>query len=275
MAINLAEKYSTKVDERFKLAALTNAVINRDYDFVGVKTVKVYSVNTVALGDYTRTGTNRYGTPAELADTVQEMTMSQDKSFTFTVDKGNDLQQMGIKAAGAALRREIDEEVVPAMDKYILGKIIAGAGTESAETTITKANAYEMFLAGQEVLTDKKVPLAGRIALVTSSFYTKVKQDPSFIKNADLGQEMVLTGQVGKIDGVPLIVIPTSYFTVNYDFVITHPVATTAPVQLSEFKVHDNPPGISGALVEGRVIYDAFVLENKKNAIYAHKHAAA
>lgn len=275
MAINLAEKYSTKVDERFKLAALTNAVINRDYDFVGVKTVKVYSVNTVALGDYTRTGANRYGTPAELADTVQEMTMTQDKSFTFTVDKGNDLQQMGIKAAGAALRREIDEEVVPAMDKYILGKIIAGAGTESAETTITEANAYKMFLAGQEVLTEKKVPLAGRIALVTPSYFTKVKLDPNFIKNADLGQEMVLTGQVGKIDGVPLIVIPTSYFTANYDFVITHPVVTTAPVQLSEFKVHDNPPGISGALVEGRVIYDAFVLENKKNAIYAHKHAAA
>ena len=27
-------------------------------------------------------------------------------------------------------------------------------------------------------------------------------------------------------------------------------------------------PGISGSLVEGRVCYDAFILENKKKAIY-------
>lgn len=30
---------------------------------------------------------------------------------------------------------------------------------------------------------------------------------------------------------------------------------------------HD-PPGISGELVEGRIVYDAFVLDNKKMAIF-------
>lgn len=274
MAQNLAAKYSAKVDERFKLASFTNAVINRDYDFIGVDTVKVYSINTVELGNYTRTGNQRYGTAAELDDTTQELKISQDKAFTFTIDKGNSLQQMGVKAAGAALRREIDEQVVPTMDKYILGKIIAGAGTESSEVAITKENAYESFLKGTETLTENKVPLVGRIAIVTPQFFTAIKQDPSFVKNADLGQEIVLNGQLGKVDGVPIIVVPSTYFTANYDFVITHPVATTAPVQLNEFKIHDNPPGISGQLVEGRVIYDAFILDNKKKAIYAHKHGA-
>jgi hypothetical protein len=42
---------------------------------------------------------------------------------------------------------------------------------------------------------------------------------------------------------------------------------------LSEYKIHDNPPGINGWLVEGRVYYDAFVLENKKSAIYVFKTA--
>lgn len=275
MAVNLAAKYSAKVDERFKLASLTNALVNKDYDFIGVDTVKVYSINTVAPGDYTRSGNTRYGTAAELEDAVQELKVTQDKAFTFTIDKGNDLQQMGVKAAGAALRREIDEQIIPMMDKYVIGKLIAGAGTESAETTITKDNAYEMFLAGTETLTENGVPQVGRIAIVTPKFFTAIKLDPSFVKNADLGQQIVLTGQVGQVDGVPLIVAPTTYFTANYDFVITHPVATTAPVQLNEFKIHDNPPGISGSLVEGRVIYDAFVLDSKKKAIYAHKHAAA
>ena len=57
-------------------------------------------------------------------------------------------------------------------------------------------------------------------------------------------------------------------------FIITNPIACCAPVKLADYKIHDNPPGINGWLVEGRVRYDAFVLENKKGAIYVHKTAA-
>jgi hypothetical protein len=39
-------------------------------------------------------------------------------------------------------------------------------------------------------------------------------------------------------------------------------------------KVSENPPGINGWLVEGRVVYDAFVLESKKNGIYVHVESA-
>ena len=46
MAVNLAEKYDKKVVERFKLKSLTEAFINRDYDWTGVETVKVYSIPT-------------------------------------------------------------------------------------------------------------------------------------------------------------------------------------------------------------------------------------
>ena len=49
---------------------------------------------------------------------------------------------------------------------------------------------------------------------------------------------------------------------------IAHPVATVAPTKLEDYKAHQDPPGISGELVEGRICYDAFVLENKAKAIY-------
>ena len=49
---------------------------------------------------------------------------------------------------------------------------------------------------------------------------------------------------------------------------VAHPCATVAPTKLESYKTHDNPPGINGALVEGRICYDAFVLENKAKAIY-------
>lgn len=272
MAVNLASKYSAKVDERFALASLTEAAVNKDYDFVGVRTVNVYSIETVPLGNYARTGANRYGTPAELQDTKQELTLSQDKSFTFTIDKGNNQEQMFAKASGAALRRQVDEQVIPTVDIYRLAAMCAGAGNTGTDV-ITKVNAYEVFLTANTTLTDNKVPLTGRIAFVKAQVYKFLKLDPSFIKSSDMSQKMLITGQVGEVDGVAIVVVPASYLPANANFVITHPVATTAPKTLSEYKVHEDAPGISGALAEGRIIHDAFVLENKKNAIYCSTNA--
>ena len=51
-------------------------------------------------------------------------------------------------------------------------------------------------------------------------------------------------------------------------FLIAHPSATVAPTKLESYKTHLDPPGISGQLVEGRIVYDAFVLENKAKALY-------
>lgn len=113
MAINLASKYSKKVDERFKLKSLTLAGGNKDYDWAGVKTVTVYSIPTVAMGDYTRTGTARYGTASELADVKQDLTLTKDRAFTFTIDRGNYEEQMMVKSAGKALARQIDGVIVP------------------------------------------------------------------------------------------------------------------------------------------------------------------
>ena len=113
MAINYAEKYSSVVDERFRLGAQTTPAVNQDYDFVGVKTVHVYSIPTVAMGDYTRAGLSRYGTPTELQDATQELTLTQDRAFTFTIDKGNNEDQVFVKNAGVALSRQIDEVVIP------------------------------------------------------------------------------------------------------------------------------------------------------------------
>lgn len=272
MAINYAEKYADKVDERFKLTSITTALTNSDYEWTGVKTLKVFSVDTVTPGNYTRTGANRYGTPSELGDTVKEYTVSQDKAFTFTIDKGNDLEQMGVKNAGKALAREIDEEIVPMVDKYVLGKMIAGAGL-TATTTVTKANAYESLLAGVEAMGNAKVPKAGRIIVAPNSFYTKIRLDDAFIKSSDIAQDMLINGQMGTIEGMPLVLAPTDYFTEGVQFMIVHPIATTAANKLSEYKIHIDPPGISGALVEGRNIFDAFVLEAKKNAIYVCKNS--
>lgn len=276
MAMNLASKYSKKVDERFKLKSLTEAGINRDYDWSGVATVTVYSIPTVAMNDYTRTGKDRYGVAAELDNTKQDMTLSKDRSFTFTIDRGNYEETMMVMEAGKALARQIDEVVVPEIDAYRLSVMATAAIAEGGTATaaVTKDNAYSVFLDATSYFADNKVPVGKRIAWVTPEFYKFLKLDSSFIKASDIAQNMLINGQVGEVDGVKIILTPTTYLPANSSFLLAHPAATVAADKLEDYKTHDNPPGINGWLVEGRVIYDAFVLSQKTKALYLHKKAA-
>ena len=228
MAVNLATKYASQVDERFKLGSLTAGLINNNFDWLGVKTVKVFSRDLTTLNDYATTGSNRYGTPDELGNSEQEMTISQDKSFTYTIDAANEQDTNGTMQAAATLAENIDNVVIPSLDTYRLAKIVAGAPTKGSVTqkshtitkAITNANAYEEFLAAQGILNDDKAPLGGRIAVVGSSYYSKIKLDPNFTKTGDLATQIAINGQVGAIDGVPTILVPTSYLPENVDFII-------------------------------------------------------
>ena len=276
MAVNLASKYSSKVDERFKLKSLTEAVVNNDYDWEGVKTISVYSVPTVAMNNYSRTGLTRYGTAAELDNTKQDYTLTRDRSFTFTIDRGNFQETQMVMQAGKALARQIDEVIVPEIDVYRLAAMSSAAvtaGNVSAATVITASNAYSSLLKATEKMADNKAPLQGRVAFVKPSYFNFLKQDNTFIKASELAQNMLIKGQVGEVDGVKIVMVPSTYLPANTEFIVTHPIATVAPKKLEDYKTHDNPPGINGWLVEGRTIYDAFVLANKVNAIYVHKNA--
>jgi N4-gp56 family major capsid protein len=272
MAVNLASKYSGKVDERFKLKSLTEAATHQEYEWNGVNAVNVYSIATSAMGNYARTGANRYGTPAELDDTVANYTLSRDRAFTFSIDKGNREDSQMVREAGKALARQNDEVVVPEIDIYRLSKLAAAATANSgvpAATNITTSNAYSSFLQATAYLDDNKVPQEGRIAFVTPSFYNFLKQDSTFLKASDIGQTMLINGQVGEVDGVKIVKVPTSYMPAKTPFILVHKSVMCAPKKLQEYKIHENPPGINGNLVEGRIYYDAFVLDAKKKGVYA------
>lgn len=80
-------------------------------------------------------------------------------------------------------------------------------------------------------------------------------------------------GFVGHIDGMDVLKVSAKRLPANFGFMIAHPCATAAPTKLESYKIHQDPPGISGSLVEGRICYDAFILRNKKKAIYYREFA--
>ena len=271
-ARNLAAKYAKQVDERFNRESQALLALNQDYSFVGVKTVNVYSIPTAPMGDYTRSGANRYGTPEDLTRNVQTLTMGRDRAFTFIIDRGDKLQSQMVSDAGKALNRQLKEVWVPEFDAYVFRKLAAAAterGNYSTEN-ITRENAYEMFLKAMEHQGNHNVPEKDRVAFCSYKFANLLKMDPAFVKEGDRSQEMVIKGVIGEVDGCKIVRVPSSKLPNGCAFLLTHKIAATAPKQLEEYKTHDNPPGISGWLVEGRVIYDCFVLNNKADAIYYH-----
>lgn len=274
MAQNLAAKYSDKVDERYKLSSLTDSGVNQDYDWAGVNTVNVYNVDTMPMNNYSRSGNTRYGTASDLGNELTSYVLSRDRSFTGVIDRGDWSESMYVSEAGKALARQIDEVVVPEIDIYRLSVWNHTAHTQKSHTTdlsaTSTANAYDNFLNCGEILSNNKVPIKGRIAYITPHYYRFIKRDPSFTKNSDLAYTDLKNGQIGEVDGVPLIIVPSSYMPYDTDLIMVHPSATTAPLKLEDYKIHDNPPGINGWLIEGREIYDSFVLTAKVGAVAIH-----
>ena len=128
MAVNLATKYSDKIASYFSIKSVVHGNTNNDYKFTGAKTIQIYTPITQPLSDYNRTGIHRYGTPSEMQDTIQELSLSKDRSFSITIDRGNNSEQMSVKEAGKMLALELEEQVIPEMDKYALVKFIDNAG---------------------------------------------------------------------------------------------------------------------------------------------------
>ena len=282
LGINLATKYSDKVDERFYRESQAMVALNNDYKFTGEKTVKVYSIPIVPMNDYgkspmsenpyTASGTSRYGIPTDLTRNVQSLTITKDRSFTFVIDKGDKIQSQMVSDAGKALSRQLREVVIPEFDTYVF-KTLADAAIANGNydsTAIIKSNAYEMFLQGMEHMGNKSVPDRGRVAFCSYRFANLLMQDPAFIKYSDRSQEMVIRGEMGEVDGCKIVKVPSSHLPQGAAFIITHNIAATGPKQLEDYRIHDDPPGISGWLVEGRIIYDCFVLNEKADAIWYH-----
>lgn len=269
--INLASQIHKSVLERLSFDALTGNLFNKSLDvsFNGVKSVSFYSVGTAPINDYSRSGTSRYGTPTELDDFLQEMTMTQDKSSTWTIDKGNQKEQFNIKKAQETLKRQIKEKYAPMIDKYRFGRWLNGAGqVNGLKAEPTKSTIVSSMVKMHYALTGKAVPVRGRTYIVPIGMIDKVVLADEFHYSDALTTKILSNGEIGTFLGVPLKPVPDDYLPSGVYFACTYKPACISPVKLQDYKINTTPQGVSGDLVEMRLIYDAFVDGTKADGIY-------
>ncbi len=273
MAIELVTRYLPYVDELFSTESKKSLLTNQDLTWTGAHTIKVYKVTTAAMNDYGRSGPaegnwSRYGAVQGLDATTEEMTLKKDRSFTFVIDKLDKDETGDQLAAASALARQIRQVVVPEVDTYVYDVMAAGAGHKPAAVKLTPENIYTEIIKASNALDNAEVPETGRQIVVTPDVYLLMKQCKDITMETDIGNDMRLKGVIANLDGANVIKVPAVRLPKGFGFMMAHPCATVAPTKLEDYNTHQDPPGISGELVEGRICYDAFVLENKAKAIY-------
>ena len=274
MAIDLVTKFLPYVDEQFATESKKSLLTNTDLTWSGAHTIRVFKITTAPMNDYGRAGEksatqwSRYGAVADLDATTEEFTLTKDRSFTFAIDKLDTDETAQQLQAASALARQNREVVIPEVDTYVYGVMCSKAGHKPAAKALTVDNIYTEILAASEALDDAEAPESGRVLVVTPAVYVLMKKCKDIIMETDIGNELRLKGVIGILDGMSVQKIPANRLPAGFGFMVAHPVATVAPVKLEDYTIHENPPGISGSLVEGRVCYDAFVLDNKVMAIY-------
>lgn len=280
MAINLVTKFLPYVDELFTTESKKSLLTNQDFDWTGAHTVKVYKIGTSEMTDYNRNPqkgftASRYGTIQDLDATTEEFTLKKDRSFTFAIDKLDTDETAQQLAAASALARQIREKVVPEVDTYTYGVMCEKAGTKPDATALSTENIFDEILNANNALDNAEVPETGRILVVTPNIYAIMKRSKDIIMETDIAEDMRLRGVISNLDGAMVIKVPAARLPKNFGFMLAHPCACVAPTKLEDYKIHEDPPGISGSLVEGRICYDAFVLDNKVKAIYYQELTSA
>ena len=268
MAVNLAQKYSSVLDQVFTAGSYTDKYVNKKYDFDGVQTINVYTVTTVEPTNYNRAETgDRFGGNNELQNIVTPYTLNNDKSFKLVIDRGNYEQTALAEKAGAVMKAEMEERVIPMIDADRLKAAATGA-TAVSQAITAGSNAYTDILKAEAFLDEDKAPVEGRVLFVTPGYYNTIKEYITTTMHADTySSKLISRGYVGELDGIPVVKVPTSYFPTKTNAVLWHRDALLGAKQIMNTRIKTDSELVDGTLLLGRFIYGSFVLNGKKKSV--------
>ena len=274
MAINLMKEYSTLLDKRFTQKSLTEAHCGHDYSWDGVNSIVVYTLDNMAVQDYTLTGMHRFtggNAPTNIGDEINTYTLSKKRSFGGIIEGVQNMDQKSIKKANALLKQTWDEVMVPEIDKYRLQTWANGAGhTVINGTPLTNKTIVRQLLVAQAHLNNKLVGRDGRVCFITESMAIETKLAEELINNQPFTSKAVINGEIARMGGLPIVAVPDDWMPAGIEFMVKYKRATADPTKLKMLRALNQVQGIYGTVLEGLTRYDSFVLANKADGIYVY-----
>lgn len=276
MAVNLVTKYASKIEPRFTLESLVWGKGTAKHEWDGARTIKSITPTPVALSNYDSTEVtgSRFGALTELQDVENTYTVEQDKAFNIAIDKGNNKSQLNLKGAGEMMKLEVDEIIVPEMDKYALSKYAGTTGIgKVVQASLTKSNIVQAITDCYVACRNAKAPAKGYVVWLKMTDFGKLLNAPEFLSLEKLGTKAVGKGEVGEVNGIKVIPVPDSYMPSGTNFIVAHPSVLMPVEKIKTLRILTENPDIDGANLQGRIMFDAFVVAQRVGGVCACKTA--
>ena len=246
---------------RNELVLKDGVVFNNDYEgspAAGIVKIPVRD-EEVVVSDYDKAN-GIQGTHGSTAYT--NMPITKDKAVNEIID-GYDAEAVPdnlvadrLDSAAYSMAKQIDADG---------GTTLLAAATTDNETALTKDNIYEKIVDIRTRMNKANIPNDGkRYLLALPDAMALILKSPEFISASSLGDEVKVTGAVGKIAG--FLVIEWNDTTANLQLLAGHPRFATRAM---DFAVDIHLQDLSGSgkyigasAVQGRKVYDHKVLRS-------------
>ena len=252
MAINLVKKYHDKLVKSLEYATNLAGKTTDENKLDGGEGVYLTSLVPQALNNYNMAATaNRYGTPAEMQDTQQYIPWDYDKSYSITVDTANYQDGGYLKTAGAVVEEQNNSIVAPFIEQNFYGKLCMNAGKVVTGNAPSSSDIMTRLTAIEAWFRNNNIPKADRFVAVPTTVFQLIRHSLTSLDNVT--DRMLIKGLVGKIGSLNIIEVADSDLFVDVYLVAWYKKAALKAFDIKDLRVHQDPPGINGILVEFRV----------------------
>lgn len=250
--INLVQKYHDKLVKSLEYASNLAGKTTDEYKLDGGEGIYLTSISPIALNNYNMSATaNRYGTPTEVQDTQQYIGWDYDKSYPATVDKANYQDGRYLKTAGAVIEEQNNDVVAPFIEQDFYAKLCAKAGKVIADTAPSSATIMSRLTAIEAAFRNARIPKADRYVVMGTSILQLVRHSLTSLDNVT--DRMLIKGVVGKIGSLNILEAADDDLPTGVHMIAWWKKAAVKAFDIKEAKVHQDPPGINGILIEFRV----------------------
>ena len=272
--VNLHKNYKQPLVQAFEYSSVLAGKSTTEYSWRGNEAIVLTDINTESLNDYNRgLSSNRYGTPTEVTDNQQILTLQKDRSFAKIVDKGNYQEQNYLKTGAAVIKAYMNEQVSPEMERFYFHEVAHNAGkilTTSAKPTASNILAEVLKL--ETALDEARAPKDGRYVAMPHEYVALIRQSLTNLDNVT--DKWLIKGVVGKIGTMNVIGVASADMPQGAHLVAWQKKAVANPKTIEDAKVSKDVPGVSGILIEGRFRYGVFVVGKRSGAVVAMVDAA-